>query len=88
MLIQKNLSEVPWKEFKALPLKEKGAYFRSEPPHTLIAQQFSRAQLERLCKLATRIKRINKRREGANFLKTLLSDKRAMLYFAQPSSRT
>ena len=36
----------------------------------------------------TKIKRINKRREGANFLKTLLSDKRSMLYFAQPSSRT
>lgn len=84
----KNLSEISWKDFKKLPLKEKGAYFQSEPPHTLIAQQFSRMQLEKLCGLATRIKRISKRREGANFLKTLLSDKRAMLYFAQPSSRT
>ena len=84
----KRLSEISWKEFKALPLVEKGAYFQGEPPHTLIAQQFTRAKLEELCALATRIKRINKRREGANFLKTLLSDKRAMLYFAQPSSRT
>ena len=41
-----------------------------------------------MCELATKIKRINKRRAGANFLKGLLSDKRAMLYFAQPSSRT
>ncbi len=83
-----KLSDISWKDFKALSLKEKGLYFQSKPQHTLIAQQFSRMQLEKLCTLATRIKRINKRRVGANFLKTLLSDKRAMLYFAQPSSRT
>ncbi len=84
----KKLSTISWQDFKVLPLVEKGAYFQGEPPHTLIAQQFSRGQLESLCTLATKIKRINKRRDGANFLKTLLSDKRAMLYFAQPSSRT
>ena len=84
----KKLSEITWQDFKALPLTEKGAYFQGTPPHTLIAQQFTREKLEELCALATKIKRINKRRDGANFLKTLLSDKRAMLYFAQPSSRT
>lgn len=88
MAEQKKLRDISWKDFKALPLTEKGAYFQGDPPHTLIAQQFTRAKLEELCTLATRIKRINKRRAGANFLKTLLSDKRAMLYFAQPSSRT
>jgi len=88
MAEEKKLSDIPWKDFKALALKDKGAYFQADPQHTLIAQQFSRKQLEQLCTLATRIKRINKRRDGANFLKTLLSDKRAMLYFAQPSSRT
>jgi aspartate carbamoyltransferase catalytic subunit len=88
MVEEKKLSEISWEEFNGLPLREKGEYFLSDPQHTLIAQQFSRIQLEKLCTLATRIKRINKRREGANFLKTLLSDKRAMLYFAQPSSRT
>jgi aspartate carbamoyltransferase catalytic subunit len=88
MADEKKLRDIAWKDFKALPLTEKGAYFQGTPPHTLIAQQFTRAKLEELCTLATRIKRINKRREGANFLKTLLSDKRAMLYFAQPSSRT
>jgi len=88
MADEKKLSDIPWKEFKALALRDKGAYFQAVPQHTLIAQQFSRVQLEQLCTLATRIKRINKRRDGANFLKTLLSDKRAMLYFAQPSSRT
>jgi aspartate carbamoyltransferase catalytic subunit len=88
MANEKKLSEISWQDFNALPLIEKGAYFQGTPPHTLIAQQFSREQLQQLCTLATRIKRINKRRDGANFLKTLLSDKRAMLYFAQPSSRT
>ncbi|MDZ8117196.1 aspartate carbamoyltransferase [Pontiella agarivorans] len=82
----KNLSDISWKAFKTLSLAEKGSYFRGR--HTLIAQQFTRSEIEELCTLATRIKRINKRRAGANFLKGLLSDKRAMLYFAQPSSRT
>ncbi|MDF7807315.1 aspartate carbamoyltransferase [Pontiellaceae bacterium B12219] len=86
MAEEKKLSDIGWKDFKKLPLSEKGAYFHGK--HTLIAQQFTRAEIEELCMLATRIKRINKRREGANFLKGLLSDKRAMLYFAQPSSRT
>jgi len=88
MTDQKKLSDLTWREFKKLSLVEKGGYFQGDPPHTLIAQQFTRAKLEELCTLATKIKRINKRRDGANFLKTLLSDKRAMLYFAQPSSRT
>ncbi|MBQ9694493.1 MAG: aspartate carbamoyltransferase [Kiritimatiellae bacterium] len=58
------------------------------PFHTLFAQQFDRSLLERLCTLATRIRRIAKVREGALFLSSLLSHKRAMLYFSQPSSRT
>ena len=84
----KKLSQIGWQEFNELPLVEKGAYLQAPPQHTLIAQQFSRERLQALCTLATKIKRINKRRKGANFLKGLLSDKRAMLYFAQPSSRT
>ena len=83
-----KLNEIPWAEFKKLSLMDKSACFQGAPFHTLTAQQFSREKLEELCTLATKIKRINKRRDGANFLKHLLSDKRAMLYFAQPSSRT
>ncbi len=83
-----QLNKISWQDFKNLSLDEKGGYFQSPPYHTLIAQQFSRPQLEMLCTLATKIRQISKRREGAIFLKTLLSDKRSMLYFAQPSSRT
>ena len=87
-MAENTLSSISWQDFQALSLTDKGPYFQAPPHHTLIAQQFSREDIEELCQLATRIKRINKRREGANYLKTLLSDKRAMLYFAQPSSRT
>lgn len=58
------------------------------PYHTLNAQQFDREVLERLCALANRIRFINKSKEGALFLKSVLAHKRAMLYFSQPSSRT
>ena len=83
-----KLNEISWQDFNDLPLADKGRYFQTPPHHILIAQQFSREQLASLCSLATKIRRISKRREGANFLKTILTDKRAMLYFAQPSSRT
>ena len=88
-----NLTEISWEAYSALPLEEKRAYLtRPEsggmPYHTLFAQQFDRAILDRLCALATRIRFINKSREGALYLKGLLAHKRAMLYFSQPSSRT
>jgi aspartate carbamoyltransferase catalytic subunit len=41
-----------------------------------------------LSNLANEIRFISKTREGTEFLKTLVSHKRAMLYFSQPSSRT
>jgi len=48
MVSEKRLSDISWTEFKKLSLKEKGLYFQSAPQHTLIAQQFSRMQLEKL----------------------------------------
>ena len=88
-----RLTEIGWEEFHALPLEAKRAYLeRAEgdgmPYHTLFAQQFDRAVLERLCTLANRIRFINKSKEGALYLKSVLAHRRAMLYFSQPSSRT
>ena len=88
-----RLTDIGWEEFHALPLEAKRAYLeRTEgdgmPYHTLFAQQFDRATLERLCALANRIRFINKSKEGALYLKGVLAHKRAMLYFSQPSSRT
>ena len=89
----KRLTDIEWNDFSALPITDKAAYLeRTEgdgmPYHTLFAQQFDRELLERLCKLANRIRFINKSKEGALYLKNVLAHKRAMLYFSQPSSRT
>ena len=89
----KRLTDVSWEDFSSLPLEEKAPYLSrgdgdGTPYHTLFAQQFTRPLLERLCALANRIRFINKSREGAMFLKSVLAHKRAMLYFSQPSSRT
>ena len=88
-----KLTEIGWNEFAALSLEAKRPYLERTdggglPYHTLFAQQFDRRLLERLCTLANRIRFINKSREGALYLKSLLAHKRAMLYFSQPSSRT
>ncbi len=84
------LSKISWNDFQNLSLPEKGPYFQrnGRPYHTLIAQQFDRTMLQRLCELATRIRKIGKTKGGIHFLQSLLSEKRAMLYFSQPSSRT
>ena len=89
----KRLTDIEWNDFSALPITDKAAYLEriegdGMPYHTLFAQQFDRELLERLCKLANRIRFINKSKEGALYLKNVLAHKRAMLYFSQPSSRT
>jgi len=62
---------------------------RSDRPfHVILAQQFDRELIQTLCRLAERVRAIAETRQGANFLRTLLSHKRAMLYFTQPSTRT
>ena len=56
--------------------------------HVIFSDQFDRALLERLCKVATQIKELRSDTDGARFLKTLLDDKGAELYFTQSSTRT
>jgi len=86
----KSLRGTDWLEFKSLPLAEKALYLNEgvRPVHTLLAQQFNRAMLDRLCELATCVRKIARTRGGMNYLQSLLSEKRVMLYFAQPSTRT
>ncbi len=88
-----DLSKIGWDDYSALSAEDKRQYLtRTDgsgmPYHTLFAQQFDRGLIERLCALANRIRFINKTREGALYLKTVLAHRRAMLYFSQPSSRT
>ena len=58
------------------------------PFHCVLAQQFDRSTIEQLCQLGDMIRTIGSSRQGAQFLRTMLSHRRAMLYFIQPSTRT
>ena len=56
--------------------------------HVIDPRTFERALLDELCELATRVRTIAKTPTGARFLQELAPNRRAMLYFTQPSTRT
>ncbi len=59
-----------------------------EPFHIIDPEPFHRAFLDEICALATEIRAVAKTRDGRLGLQALLGDRRAMLYFTQPSTRT
>jgi aspartate carbamoyltransferase catalytic subunit len=61
---------------------------RNELFHVIDAKAFNRNLLDELCEITTTVRTANRRLEGARFLKSLCPEKRAMLYFTQPSTRT
>jgi len=85
-----RFTDYTWEEFSALDVQERARFFHcgGQPYHTLVAQQFDRQMLDRLCHLTTQIRRIAKSKSGMLFLQSLLCHKRTMIYFSQPSSRT
>lgn len=85
-----RLRTIPWDAFARMPPEQKAPLFQrgDVPYHALIAQQFDRTRLDRINDVATKMRKIAKTRGGMKFLQDLLSEKRAMLYFAQPSTRT
>jgi aspartate carbamoyltransferase catalytic subunit len=56
--------------------------------HVLEARDFDRPLLDSLCRLTTRIRETCKTKEGVLAMKRRHPDKRAALYFTQPSTRT
>lgn len=56
--------------------------------HVLRSDQFDRGFLDELYDITNKLRKIARSKKGVDYLKTLLSDKRAMLYFTQPSTRT
>lgn len=56
--------------------------------HLILAAQLTPELLEKLRRMSDMIRRLARTREGNRRLKDLLSHKRAMLYFTQPSTRT
>ncbi|MBI5244223.1 MAG: aspartate carbamoyltransferase [Elusimicrobia bacterium] len=79
-----------FEEFHALPISEKIALLSRgrELYHCLFAEQFDRPLLDRLGRLCDHLRVLTKTKEGDDFVATVLSHRRAMLYFSQPSTRT
>ncbi len=85
-----STSKVTWDLFKTYGTDKKVDFFKKEGTifDVLMSQQFNRALLEDLISIANTIRKIAKTKEGLDSLQCLLSHKRAMLYFVQPSTRT
>src|SRR4030042_5914616 len=77
-------------EFERLPSEEKIKCFERNGHlfDMIISQQLNRQILEDVYGVTNQLRSISKSKAGSVFLQTVLSHKRAMLYFAQPSSRT
>ena len=56
--------------------------------HVIDPRDFKRQLLDDLCDLATRVRMLAKSPAGARLLQDLAPNRRAMLYFTQPSTRT
>eukprot|EP00934_Nitzschia_sp_Nitz4_P000611 Nitzschia sp. Nitz4//scaffold298_size22859//131//1342//NITZ4_008525-RA/size22859-processed-gene-0.6-mRNA-1//1//CDS//3329546311//611//frame0 len=86
-----NCRQYDWEQFDKLSLTEKNKLFQGETTgvfHTLNAEQFDRPTLDRIYELTNIIRSISKTKNGATYLSNRLRHKRAMLYFAQASTRT
>ena len=79
-----------WEEFYGIDVGDKlDFFFRNERLFDIIfAQQFDRTFLDYMCNLANQIRVLAQTKMGSQKLSGLLSHKRAMLYFVQPSTRT
>ena len=79
-----------WEAFHASDVSRKLAFFSPEGRiyDCLFSQQFDRALLDRLFGVADRLRRVTQTKKGSDSVSRLLSHKRAMLYFVQPSTRT
>ncbi len=79
-----------WDEFYARDTDEKIEYFsrRGRLYDIVFSQQFDREFLDNICRLASAVRLLAKTKTGCLKLRKLLSHKRAMLYFVQPSTRT
>ena len=85
-----NTLDEQFTEFERLPNEEKIQCFIRDGRlyDMIISQQLNREILEDIYKITNQIRLISKSKEGSIYLQNILCHKRAMLYFAQPSSRT
>lgn len=83
-----DLSEFDGKLNRPIRMKTAEMEREGRLKHLIFASQFDRRLLEKLCVLADMIRELSRTKEGSDKLLELLSHKRAMLYFTQPSTRT
>jgi aspartate carbamoyltransferase catalytic subunit len=85
-----NVLDERFAAFEKLPTEEKIKCFARNGRlyDMIISQQLNRQILDDIYKITNRLRDIAKIKAGSVFLHDLLCQKRAMLYFAQPSSRT
>lgn len=81
---------VDWEEFSKTEVQDKVEFFRRGGRlfDCLFSQQFDRETLENLFDIAEKLRKTTKTKEGADYISSLLSHLKAMLYFVQPSTRT
>lgn len=79
-----------WENFHPRPISDKLPFFTRDGRlyDCLFAQQFDRDLLTHIFQSADRLRNVTQKKDGADYVGALLSDKRAMLYFVQPSTRT
>lgn len=79
-----------WEAFHGEEISNKLHFFQKDDRllDVIFAQQFDRGFLDSMCNLADQARQLAKTKIGAKYLKSILSHKRAMLYFNQPSTRT
>lgn len=79
-----------YEERLAAPVRLKAASLQRDGrlSHVIFSKQFDRDLLDHVCDLATRVRELARLPEGREFLGSLINNRRAMLYFTQPSTRT
>ncbi len=77
-------------EFERLPNEEKIICFNRDGRlyYMIVSQQLGRQILDDIYRITNQLRYVAKSKAGSVFLQSVLCHKRAMLYFAQPSSRT
>lgn len=85
-----NVLDERFAEFQRLPTEEKIRCFERDGRlfDLIISQQLERKLLDELHEITNQLRTKSRSKAGAVFMQSLLPHKRAMLYFAQPSSRT
>ena len=90
--MSREATSMSFEEYKAAlgtSASRRALLFRDGRPfHVLLSQQFSRDDLIHLTDTATSIRRLDRHRDGRDFLRGLLRGIRVMNLFAQPSTRT